>query len=75
MVDGDGIDARQLIEAAIARWGAPTKGPNDVYYWPLPAEADQTVLLAKSLVYRDPNIAAFSIRVRFGPSEFPTKEN
>ena len=74
-VDGDGIDARQVIDAAIARWGAPTKGPRNLYYWSTPKEFNQTVILANSLVLHDPKVAAFSLTVRFGPSQFPTEEN
>jgi hypothetical protein len=73
-VDGEGIDATQVIDAAIERWGKPEKGPDNLYYWPTPKEFDQTVILANSLVAHDPKIAAFSLTVRYGQSPFPEKE-
>ena len=75
IVDGKDIDARQLVDAALARLGRPEKTAENIYYWPTPKQLDRTVILNKSMIVHAPGVPAFSLVVRFGASQFPPKDS
>ena len=75
IVDGKGVAAKEVIDAALDKWGRPEQSPDHIYYWPQPKQSERTILIANSMVFQDTDAPAFALVVRFGPSQYPTKED
>lgn len=73
VVDGKNVDARQVIETAVARWGAPT-GPGVASWLPSSEFAGAVTLIESKVLKRDPKVPAVALAVIFDPEQNSKKD-